>query len=96
MSIGIAQMGPTMNSAKKNANDRKIAAVFTLCVRIAGIISPWSFGYLIDRTGSWVVPFVASIVLLLFGAVMATRLRPDEPFVEFDVAILTGYSETKV
>jgi MFS family permease len=63
---------------------------------IAGIISPWSFGYLIDRTGSWVFPFVASIVLLLFGAVMAVRLRPDEPFTEFDVPILTSYSETKV
>ena len=63
---------------------------------VAGIISPWSFGYLIDRTGSWVVPFVASIVLLLFGAVMAVRLRPDEPFTEFDVPILTSYSETKI
>ena len=63
---------------------------------IAGIISPWSFGYLIDRTGSWVFPFVASIILLLFGAVMAVRLRPDEPFTEFDVPILTSYSETKI
>jgi MFS family permease len=63
---------------------------------VAGIISPWSFGYLIDRTGSWVFPFVASIVLLLFGAVMAVRLRPDEPFTEFDVPILTSYSETKI
>ena len=63
---------------------------------VAGIISPWSFGYLIDRTGSWVIPFVASIVLLLFGAVMAVRLRPDKPFTEFDVPILTSYSETKI
>lgn len=63
---------------------------------LAGIISPWSFGYLIDRTGSWVFPFVASIVLLLLGAVMATRLRPDEPFTEIDVTILTSYSETKI
>jgi MFS family permease len=63
---------------------------------LAGIISPWSFGYLIDRTGSWVFPFAASIVLLFFGAVMATRLRPDEPFVEIEVPILTSYSETKI
>ena len=51
---------------------------------VAGIISPWSFGYLIDRTGSWIVPFIASIALLLLGAVLALRLRPDKPFTELD------------
>jgi MFS family permease len=49
---------------------------------VAGLISPSSFGYLVDRTGSWVVPFIASILLLLLGAVLAMRLRPDRPFVE--------------
>ena len=49
---------------------------------VAGLISPLSFGYLVDRTGSWVVPFIASILLLLLGAVLALRLRPDRPFVE--------------
>src|SRR5207302_8344566 len=52
---------------------------------LAGIVSPWSFGYLVDRTGSWVVPFGASILLLLLGAVLALRTRPDEPFTESDV-----------
>jgi len=52
---------------------------------LAGIISPWSFGYLIDRTGSWVFPFGASIVLLLLGAVLAFWCRPDHPFTDFDV-----------
>ena len=49
---------------------------------VAGLVSPSSFGYLVDRTGSWVVPFVASLVLLLLGAALALRLRPDRPFVE--------------
>ncbi len=49
---------------------------------VAGLISPSSFGYLVDLTGSWVVPFIASILLLLLGAVLALRLRPDCPFVE--------------
>jgi hypothetical protein len=44
-----------------------------------------SFGYLLDRTGSWEVPFVASICLLLLGAVLAFRLRPDHIFAE-DIA----------
>ena len=49
---------------------------------VAGLVSPSSFGYLVDRTGSWVVPFAASVVLLLLGAVLASRLRPDRPFTE--------------
>jgi len=47
---------------------------------VAGLVSPSSFGYLVDRTGSWAVPFIGSIVLLLVGAVLASRLRPDVKF----------------
>ena len=45
---------------------------------VAGLVSPSSFGYLVDRTGSWVVPFIASIVLLLGGrgAGLAAAARP--------------------
>jgi nitrate/nitrite transporter NarK len=43
---------------------------------LAGIISPVAFGYALDSTGSWTVPFAASIVLLCVGAVIATRIRP--------------------
>ena len=49
---------------------------------VAGLVSPSSFGYLVDRTGSWVVPFLGSIVLLLIGAVLTSRLRPDRAFVD--------------
>jgi MFS family permease len=49
---------------------------------VAGLISPSSFGYLVDRTGSWVAPFILSIFLLLLGAVLASRLRPERPFTE--------------
>ena len=51
---------------------------------VAGIISPFSFGYLVDRTGGWVFPFVASLVLLPIGALLATRLRPDKPFLALE------------
>jgi MFS family permease len=47
---------------------------------VAGIISPLVFGYLIDRTGSWTLPFAGSICLLLLGAALAFRMRPDQPF----------------
>ncbi len=49
---------------------------------VAGLVSPSMFGYLVDRTGSWVFPFLCSIVLLLVGAVLASRLRPDQAFNE--------------
>jgi MFS family permease len=45
---------------------------------VAGLVSPSTFGYLVDRTGSWVIPFTGSIALLLVGAGLAMRLRPDE------------------
>ncbi len=47
---------------------------------VAGLVSPSSFGYLVDRTGSWVVPFMVSTALLLVGAALASRLRPDRAF----------------
>jgi len=49
---------------------------------VAGLVSPSSFGYLVDRTGSWVLPFICSMLLLLVGAVLASRLRPDIQFNE--------------
>lgn len=49
---------------------------------LAGLVSPSSFGYLVDRTGSWVFPFLCSILLLLVGAVLASRIRPDQAFSE--------------
>jgi MFS family permease len=47
---------------------------------LAGIISPWSFGYLIDRTHNWNLPFVGSLVLLLVGAALASSMHPERPF----------------
>jgi sugar phosphate permease len=49
---------------------------------VAGIISPWVFGYVIDLTGSWTVPFIASVILLLIGAGLALLLRPDRPLTD--------------
>ncbi|HLG83652.1 MAG TPA: MFS transporter [Bradyrhizobium sp.] len=47
---------------------------------IAGIISPFVFGYLVDRTGRWTLPFAGSVGLLLLGAALAFRMHPDKPF----------------
>jgi MFS family permease len=52
----------------------------------AGIISPVVFGYLVDRTGSWTLPFAASAGLLLVGAGLAFRIHPDKPFERVEAA----------
>jgi MFS family permease len=49
---------------------------------VAGLVSPSTFGFLVDLTGSWVLPFTCSIALLLVGAILVERIRPDRPFGE--------------
>ncbi len=49
---------------------------------MAGIISPFVFGFTIDVTGSWTLPFLGSMGLLLIGAGLALRLRPDEQLLD--------------
>jgi MFS family permease len=43
---------------------------------VAGIVSPIVFGFLIDRTGNWQLPFALSVVLLAVGTVLALRVDP--------------------
>lgn len=47
---------------------------------IAGMISPVVFGWIIDTTGRWDYPFIASMGLLLLGAVLAFTMHPGRRF----------------
>jgi MFS family permease len=47
---------------------------------LAAILSPLVFGYVIDRTGDWHLPFLGSVGLLLLGAALAFTMRPDIAF----------------
>lgn len=49
---------------------------------IAGIISPVVFGWAIDVTGRWDVPFIASLGVLLLGAALAFTTNPGKRFVD--------------
>jgi MFS family permease len=51
---------------------------------VASIISPVFFGYTIERTHNWTLAFTVTIAMLLLGALLASRLRPDKPFVAED------------
>jgi len=43
---------------------------------VAGVLSPVVFGALLQMTGSWQVPFVTSVVLLLIGVGLSLRIDP--------------------
>jgi len=45
---------------------------------LAAIISPLVFGYIIDKTGNWELPFLGSIGLLFFGSIMAFWMKAGE------------------
>jgi MFS family permease len=55
------------------------SAYIIMGVAIAGIVSPVVFGWLIDLTGNWNVPFATGVVILLVGAAVVGVLRPDIP-----------------
>jgi cyanate permease len=42
-------------------------------------VSPVVFGWLIDLTGNWNVPFATGVGILIAGAAAVTWLRPDLP-----------------
>jgi MFS family permease len=46
---------------------------------LAAILSPVAFGYIVDLTGDWHLPFAGSLALLLVGAALAFTMRPEVP-----------------
>jgi MFS family permease len=44
---------------------------------VAGIISPIIFGFVIDLTNNWTLPFAGSIGLLLIGAIATLWIKPQ-------------------
>ncbi len=47
---------------------------------LAAILSPVVFGWIIDKTGNWSLPFYGTMGLLLVGTAAAFLMRPDETF----------------
>lgn len=47
---------------------------------LAAILSPLIFGFIIDATGNWTLPFIGTIALMFIGLVMAFTMRPDNQF----------------
>jgi MFS family permease len=49
---------------------------------IAAFASPTIFGWLVDATGDWHLPFAGSIGLLLIGAILTFWMHPERQIVE--------------
>jgi MFS family permease len=47
---------------------------------LAAILSPLVFGWVIDATGSWTLPFIGTMGLMLVGLIAAFAMRPDNRF----------------
>jgi sugar phosphate permease len=45
---------------------------------LAAILSPLVFGYVIDKTGNWELPFIGSIGLLFVGSILAFWMKPNQ------------------
>jgi MFS family permease len=43
---------------------------------VAGIVSPIVFGFLVEQTGNWQVPFALSVGLLALGTLLSLRVDP--------------------
>ena len=46
----------------------------------AAIVSPLTFGLIVDLTGNWILPFAGSVGLLLLCAGLAFTMHPERPF----------------
>jgi sugar phosphate permease len=49
---------------------------------LAAILSPIAFGFIIDKTGNWQLPFAGSLGFLLLGALLAPTMHPERAFEE--------------
>jgi len=53
---------------------------------LAAIFSPLAFGYIVDLTGDWHLPFAGSLALLIVGAALAFTMHPERPL---EVSVLS-------
>ena len=53
---------------------------------VAAIVSPITFGAIVDRTGDWHLPFWGSVGILALGCVTSFFMRPDQQLSEQEVS----------
>ena len=63
---------------------------------LAAILSPLVFGFVIDKTNNWELPFLGSIVLLFLGSIAAFWMKPGEGLVDTGHTIFTPITRCKI
>jgi MFS family permease len=58
------------------------SGIMTTAAGLAAVISPAAFGVISDLTGSYRLPFLASIALLAAGIALSFAMRPDRMVIE--------------
>ena len=76
--------------------NKVIAFTFILGSALAAIVSPLAFGYVIDKTGDWTLPFLGSIGLLLIGTIVAFWMKPDEELPGAALTITLAAKEAEI
>ncbi len=64
------------------------SGLMNIASALAAAVSPLVAGYVIQKTGNWDLPFLGSIGLLLFGAIMAYWMKPNEPLPGTELGIV--------
>jgi MFS family permease len=57
---------------------------------LAAIISPVIGGYLIQKTGNWMLPFIVSMVVILVGSALSFTMHPERPLEDAEVGAATA------
>ena len=52
---------------------------------LAAIISPVIGGYLIQKTGNWMLPFIVSMGVILVGSALSFTMHPERPLDDAEV-----------
>jgi MFS family permease len=58
------------------------SGIMTTAAGLAAVVSPAAFGVISDLTGSYRLPFLASIALLAAGIALSFAMRPDRMVIE--------------
>jgi MFS family permease len=53
---------------------------------LAAIISPVVGGYLIEKSGNWLLPFIVSIGVIIMGAIFSFTMHPEKPLADVPMA----------
>jgi MFS family permease len=57
---------------------------------LAAIISPVIGGYLIQKTGNWMLPFIVSMGVILVGSALSFTMHPERPLEDAEVGPATA------